>query len=387
MNTNQNLIGQRVREMADTFRQRNPALWKLCEPRRYVPPAGYANPHYHSGTLFGQWHYALEPELDQLPHSTGMMSAMMLISHEVPTYFIRPEFAQAVAQTDPPLDFRLGEIRWPLDAMLFVLPDEFVMRYFKYYCPFIAVSKCVSGFYPETIQGPTKRIWPPGMIQNEVDRFVCTFPCYTTDKEGYPADFCSNYPLKMTLSEIDDVSIPYCDATFFEERLVEDRLGTQIFDINSGTDEQVKEAEKAMLSRVRNFAIRLLLCLSAKPDYVNRTSTCQRPAKIKKGREREALWTPNFIGDNYRAARISATPGQGGSHGSPRMHWRRGHWANQATNQSLEGFVSVKDMPLNAKSEIDWPNVSEDLRNRFWNFHKRCWIEPVLVNAEDDTQP
>src|SRR5437899_7574028 len=71
---------------------------------------------------------------------------------------------------------------------------------------------------------------------------------------------------------------------------------------------------------------------------------CTRGVKAKKGKIREALWTPNFIGKCYRPKGML----QGGHHASPSLHWRRGHKRNQRYG---EGNKLVK----------------------------KIWIEPMLI--------
>ena len=120
---------------------RQPLAYKAVYPKRILTPTGFMSPEYYALTLWSQILVGFDTELNMLPHLTGLVSGLMQLEYRVPTYFVRSEFAQAVAQTEPPADFKLSEIRWPLPAMLFVLPTDFVLKTFGHLCPFISVSK------------------------------------------------------------------------------------------------------------------------------------------------------------------------------------------------------------------------------------------------------
>jgi hypothetical protein len=47
-------------------------------------------------------------------------------------------------------------------------------------------------------------------------------------------------------------------------------------------------------------------------------------------------------------------------------------------------FVAVSSLPRREDGEIDWLVVPEETRKSFWRFHRRTWVEPTLVNFDDD---
>lgn len=89
----------------------------------------------------------------------------------------------------------------------------------------------------------------------------------------------------------------------------------------------------------------LLLAMLARPELVERDG--KRVRTIKNGPAREE-WTPNWIGRTYRVQRAEG----GGTHNSPRLHWRRGHYRRQACG------TGRKD-------------------------HRIIWIEPHIVGGGD----
>jgi hypothetical protein len=69
-----------------------------------------------------------------------------------------------------------------------------------------------------------------------------------------------------------------------------------------------------------------------------------------RGVEVDAVWHPRWVGKAYKRS-VCVTGPIAGTHASPRTHWRRGHWRNQA--------------------------VGEGRADR-----RRTWIQPILVMAE-----
>jgi hypothetical protein len=106
--------------------------------------------------------------------------------------------------------------------------------------------------------------------------------------------------------------------------------------------------------KIRNLVINILLLLEHSPEIVEPISEAETKRKPKgfavKPEKSDSNGTryPRWLGKNYRYSQEKST----GSHASPRLHWRRGHW------RSLE------------------PSD-----NKPWKQHKRVWIEPVLVNG------
>ena len=324
-----------------------PLTMKATYPRRIVPPTGYLNPKYYSATLLSELFVGFEAELKMLPHITGIMDCLMHLEYRVPTYFVRSEFAQAVAQTEPPEDFKFSEIKWPLPAMLFVLPTGFALRHFGYCAPFISLTHSPKGRYPDCLRNLPKCEMPLtaiNEIQNEVDRVNIVTPVYT--KKGYPLSYTGSYNMDMLINSIGETK--FSDATLIEEERY--AFPANMID-KTGLPSEADEREVA--TKLQSFGLRLLLAISARPALIE-PGTLQRAAKLKKGVQRDELWNPNLIGWNYKAKRI-ASASTGRSHASPRAHWRRGHFRNS---------------PYGPK-----PWTVETPRNL-------NWIDPVFVNAE-----
>jgi hypothetical protein len=355
-----------------------PNLWRDCYPRRIIPPQGYTNPKIYSAQLSACAMLWQHPEMSLLPHTTCCLNQILQVGMAVPTYFIHPDFARAVANTKLPADFKLSEIKWPLDAMLFVLPDAFVAEYFKFNIPFIAVSKCLEGVYPTLKQTATakKRGWELKNftpVMNQGDKLLLHFPCYF--KNDMPCDYSGSWPLNLDLSAMKDA--PYIDATGFEARY---------HDLPGGapepSDAPAPSQEEALRNLVTLFAIKLMLAFTARPHFIRQGSVA-RPARARQGViVRDALWNPNLVGWDYVAPHGGGT-GEG-THSSPRMHYRCGHFTNQFIGKRNDpAFVPAASLPRKeSDGTIDWDSLKPEVREAFVRNHKLIWTEPVLVGGE-----
>ncbi|HYE75794.1 MAG TPA: hypothetical protein VEF04_20795, partial [Blastocatellia bacterium] len=106
--------------------------------------------------------------------------------------------------------------------------------------------------------------------------------------------------------------------------------------------------ERDMINTLGQLTLGLLLAFEARPEYYTPGSR-QKAARHSK----REIWTPNILGSGYRIK--GASEQKGGTHASPRLHWRRGHYRIQRFGAGLTET-------------------------------KRIWIEPVLVGAGEGGQ-
>lgn len=118
-----------------------------------------------------------------------------------------------------------------------------------------------------------------------------------------------------------------------------------------------RDAEQAFLDRLEKVLLQCLLIMQVRPELLDpppkpdRSRASRGSGNTKKQPDPQLL-NPIWIGRHYRSPQTTSTTSNGtGTHASPRMHWRRGYWRNQAIG------------PRNEKQ------------------YKLRWIEPTLVNA------
>ena len=361
-------------------REELPMLHRALYPRRIVPPTGYFNSKWYSASLAVMYRNWVMPENHMLPHTTGAMMSLFATKYGLPFYFVQPAFAEAVAQTEPPEDFFLKDIQFPMPAFCFVLPDSFIQRHFKYYVPFIGVATAPKGIYPGAARPFPKSEFPMEFataLLVEQERLVLHYPMYHA--KSPPVDYTGNYPLEANLSSIEEAV--FHDATPSENARYEAEYG-KTYAFSFRPDEPKGEEETEFQRKVTYFTIKLLLALTAEPEYIVPGGIQRKERRDRKGHiEREELWNPNIIGAKFRSDH-GAGPGTG-THASPGWHWRRRRMTYQVYGKRTDDFVYRESLPKDEKGRVDWAKVPEETRQRFWRNHKLIWLKPTLVNAPD----
>jgi hypothetical protein len=318
---------------ARIFKEKYPLAWAKVCPRRYSTPLNFDNPRKYSVSMIANIIAATNPkamkpsgsETDESNSAliTSVLCAHYLVDKMVPTYFVAEDFCRAAAATQPPEDFTLSHILWPMPSMLLVLPNSFSIEFFGHHVPFISVNK---------IEGKEHQLKQVGEVPQRMlirvanDKF-CAHASVYFPGFNFGVDYECNWPLSSKISSITDSN----DFTSWGEL---DNL-----------PQTTVEEDTKLANKISDLAIKIMLAMTARPTLVESNSVCDRPVRIKKGQVvREALWSPNFIGKQYTVVRDTPV----GTHASPRMHWRRGFMRNQAFG----------------------PGLVE---------HRLVWIDPVLV--------
>ena len=277
-----------------------PAHRHVFLPRRYVPPQAFLNPSTFGFFLYAEMQAALGRDGNLIDSILSVVS-VQLCNQGFPTYFVAPKFAEAVSQTNPPQEGTVGEVHWPLEAALFCLPLETSVRLFGVPVPFVAFSRCSGGHIQSRFNCPPRKFELSGDL-------VATF--YPVLEGRLPIFYHRHAPPTLELKRFLHMEKPIT-------------LGLGLDKVQEYTGEKFDPVEeRSFLDRINAFVIKLVFAMAARPQYLERESV-QRPAKVKKGVVvRDELWNPNVLGRNYQVAE----PAEGGSHASPRIHWRRGHF-------------------------------------------------------------
>lgn len=368
------MINNSTKEFSSVVADHMPHIWTTCYPRRILPPNGYSNPKLYATSLASCALMWDRPELTMLPHTVCALTALKQAQMGVPTYFVRSNFAQAVANTKLPMDYKLSELKWPLEAMLFVLPDDFVRTYFKANIPFLSICRANKGNYPsrEDFGWAMKQNWEVekfNPIFNESDKMLIHFPCYL-DKD-LPCDYSGSWPLSLDLTVIKGAD--FVDATVYERSIAPFEIPPTVYSL---TPEQEKELQE----KVTLFAIKLMLAFTARP-HVIKTGSLQRKATVKHGKTREALWNPNTVGWDYVFQRKNTSTGTGEGTRGPliRTQWTPGHFTHQFIGKRGDSnFVPAGSLPRKEiEGTIDWSQVSAEVQAAFWHNHELRWIDPI----------
>jgi len=336
------------------------------EPKRLVPPGGYHSPKVIPAMLYSTLYEVAERDRKNLPimptEVTLQSIFYRILNHQVPIFYFAEDFVRAVAATDLPKDIFIGDIHWPMPAMVFAFPSRFMRSYMGKDVTYVYGADFPSGEYRPPPWLPLTEIGARPVIATP-DRLAFS---YQTREQGVMGGFVTALYKKELLRDVNKYG--YTDYT------------------NASPAQVASDDEQCQL--VVKLVLKLLVVLGTRPHYIERDYV-ERPAKKNQrtGKiEQHELWRPNMVGFGFKPQRLAGD----GTHASPHWHWRRGHVTHQRTGPA-EGFVSISTLPRISEGpeegEIDWLKVSPEVRAAFWRCHERRWLPPILINFDEPKGP
>jgi hypothetical protein len=297
-------------------------LAALLEPRRILAPPSYHSTKCVSAgmlTLLANRILKEGAGLPQVPTEIAAhVVAYQVIRYRVPVYFVDEDFVRAVAATELPHDFTLDDLHWPMPAMVLGFPARFMQEYLGRDVCYVYAANCDAGDY----SAPGL----PGCLTITIPKSKVAWQFYSWWK-GNLESFVSSY---MRQDRVDETVSNYAYTDYTG---IKDEAGI-------ATDKEITDRLSALM-------LKLLVILNTRPHLVE-PGHCVRPQKLKHGRVKHcALWSANLIGRGYRTVRED----RGGTHVSPRLHWRRGFVRNQP-------------------------------HGPHWSMRRPVWIQPVLIGLQ-----
>ena len=326
----------RERRGIDELVRARPELWAKCYPKIYQ---GLDGGEYYSAKLVG--HFMLMaalkmefPEMHQfrrLNETDVATWASRLAAYRVPIFWLSREITEALQLTTLPATLNLTTMNLPFEAAVFMLPkgslifesDKAIGEAFRR-----RDSEVVYVSYSRVAKG--EEIPSINLAAVEAVRGRGEFTVFAGTLDRRLVHW--SHPSEQSLD------IAQLDAT------VQNTL-------NSPQAEEFEEDltphSRPFLARVSHLVFNTLQLMLSRPNLVSMGSLVKRVHNKRKSIK--TFWTPNIIGKDYRLRRESQP--LGGTHASPRGHWVRGFWRDQACG----------------------PNFSE---------HKETWIEPFWRGGE-----
>ena len=301
--------------MTEQFNQLPGELRKILMPKRFVPDNGYGNPIVHSAVLASELMNApFHNRSNDDSYSQMLMLDYLLVDDEIQTYFVDAKLLEELSQTDPPDDILLSEIKWPHRTMTFALPLSFMVKYVGVEVPFLTVGLVDEGEYTckkfEQFAVSTGNPKLP-RIENQGSKIAVGWRLMGKVSVIYAAVTPTSRSLKEAegCTQFSDYSeMAAVDNPDFREDVTPDQVLTP-------------EQDRVLAVKMRHLAFCLLLAATAVPSLYEQSSKQLRAPTSKGERSIDALWSPNYIGRKHYASRPL-----GGTHASPRAHWRRAHF-------------------------------------------------------------
>lgn len=217
----------------------------------------------------------------------------------VPTYWVSEELAKALSLTQFPETLQLQELKFPLDSFVMMLPKSIYKPgwiLFSIIRPGDGPFKAKGMASKDGVDIPFAEISiPDNTVRNGIGAMLIATCQFLQDNGCITAGYI---PLNRTLSE-----------HFSRVRYGE--LG------------DYGEDPKITASLVLNLITLMSTLKDEGKEFVEYGRELRKPTIGPK--PKSALWSPNWIGKNYKLGGASG----GKDHRSPRAHWRRGHWRIQ----------------------------------------------------------
>lgn len=283
-------------------------VWEHFYPRKYAAAGGYTSPKNPAAVFTSTTIAMLELQkqlgpaaIDHDPVSNNVAAIGDVLRRLwMPTYWVGKELAQSAMETEPPKSLKPSDIPMPLDGLLFLLPEKTLI----------------------TPDGEDTSWLAVAMSESQKGR-KCLGIC-TGSSEG--ANYMANIKADETLA-------------------IHETTESGEFHPITGEIGQLSTPDKEFTHRFTRIGITLLMLMNARPALVETPTKSEKPPTT--GKASRKLAAPNWIGRTYRAPRSEHA---GGTHASPHVHWRRGHWRHQ---------------PHGPKNSL----------------RKDLWIEPLIVGA------
>lgn len=279
---------------------------------------------------------AVHFRMGQMPDHVGMSAftiAFKCVMEKMPVYYVSEDFARAVAATEPPPDMLVSDLHWPRNAMVLGFPPLFMQEYTGRDISYVCAADLPAG--PYSVDFPST-------------------PCITVPASKIGVFHFSGVHNETRLNTLVS-AFPHAEPLGG----VFDKFGYTDFTQTLTPDAVKSDAE--CLNKVTSLVLKLLLILGTKPGFVEE-GVVTRPAKVKKGLDRDALWSPAIIGRQFVPRRVNAEQddakdeidrlGVERVRSAMRMHWRAGH---------------MKRQPYGPREQ---------------KLRKVIWIEPYIVGAE-----
>ena len=247
------------------------------------------------------------------------IQALICINHKSPLYFISRSLAEALLNSKVPSNTTGFDLPRNRNTGIIILPKNYLVS------PDGRPISCLSYSF----------------VTNEEKSWLAG---------KYRMQFTNSDNLIMTTSVVEGDRFTYGLSI---------ELNKSIQDVNDNTEYMTGNGHNGLLlpdqddnafnAKCFNLLCNILFLMDSRPEIL-KESTLERKGKEKKGKKTDDLWTPQYIGFDYKSP-SEKPPSGDGTHASPRMHWRQGHWRNQ---------------PFGGK---DAPQI------------KRIWIDTILVSA------
>jgi hypothetical protein len=274
----------------------NHDLYLKFFPRKYIGVNGYGNPKRLSAYLM-TLHVQKLPDVDIYYKNILKTVSANLALQYMPFYWVKKDILDSCEYTDLPTHLSPADILLPLDNYILMIPKGYLMKGDVDY-PFLIVASGVN-------------------LSGEK-----VFQIHALHDSNLPD--ASDYYKSMNFSNKFSDILPYGGSFTSDDDM--------------------------FLKKAVSMAINVTMVMATRPELIDEDySQIIKPPQQKINGKKP--YNPNWVGRNYRVK----SDFQGGTHSSPCIHWRRGHWRQQAVGvgRSLRRNMWIEPMLVGARNNLD----------------------------------
>ena len=232
--------------------------------------------------------------LDSIAQMQAVLGTILL-KHEVPTYFVEKELLNACINTKPLAEIEWRKIKLPFPAGIFILPRNTVFFSDGSELQYIAYGRIEAGNY---------EISRVSSLYNPQSMFAVF------------SESLSGFSIHHIIGEETYIPPPF--------EAMQHTRPQDAFSL------EMNQSDHEVGLLLVQIVFNLICALDARPEL---KESGKRVGSHKRGAGE--LWTPHIIGGNYRVkmTKISYSESE---RTAPRLHWRRGHFRNQAYGENFQ---------------------------------------------------
>lgn len=313
-----------------------PWLMRQYYPRQYEHIGNYHSPKALAALLSLMTVGALNDGPERTPTAFRLIlpGLKSMLAKSMPLLFLAPKLLEAIERSDFADDINWTELKLPYECGCFLLPRGGMQHPTDGDVAYIFWNRVVPGNYP----GPI-----PGIASMEITSTAMAVVAYCSGRGVW-------YDFNLTASHSPVLKLK---NVFYTQPGEEEPF----LPLNTPVDAPLDPGDAEFLQKLGVVVFGTMLALNAKPQLYEPGKRL-KVLKAKDGNKE--FWSPNVLGRMYVFKREAL----GGTHASPRMHWRRGHFKQQVYGRRIDELGYKIDA---VKRE-----------------HKTIWIEPCLVGVKEE---
>lgn len=287
--------------------------WPLFYPRIYNGVGAYSPKTLSVGLYAAALCADIKRNVSRDYATIYYPTACIMLKHAMPQYFVGKDLAACLLKTTPPDDLLFDEISWPFEAVAFHIPTGVMNHSTEGPVDVVIVSIIRPGRYE--IKGHPRYSSIDLMAESYTTFVVSTFMRESEEFVSYRASVPTN-KFKTVGDALQFLSLESFTATNFAN----DEIVAGFYE--NGVMKPASIDDVIFNTELFKLGINLILTLDYQPDLIEaevKVKTLKRDPLDFRPNE---IWNPRFVGRNYRVQREY----KGGTHASPRAHWRKGHW-------------------------------------------------------------